>query len=105
MSKIYSFTASSYADISLNHTGSPNHMPNSRTSLVMVRDSAGDGHGIQLGTKDSTGTFVPFTDRSAVVAEVDAVGESITVYHAKSIDLYLHCDGTPTGTIEVKCGS
>lgn len=105
MSKIYSFTAASYADIQINPEGSPNRMPRGRTTLVMVRDSATDGHGIQLGTKDSTGAFVAFQDRDANVAEVDVVGESITVWHARQIDLYLHCDGIPTGTIEVKCGA
>ena len=98
---LYTFTAASRADVELSPAGResgkwPEKGKVYCTCALLRKTVVGDTAKVQVGMKDSTGTFVALTD-----AEASAVGNNFTVVYPRGAALFMHIAGTLTGTMEV----
>lgn len=101
---LYTFTAASRADVELSPAGResgkwPEKGKVYCTCALLRKTVVGDTAKVQVGMKDSTGTFVALAD-----AEVATVGANFAMVYPRGATLFMHIDGTLTGTIEAFFG-
>lgn len=101
---IYTFTAAAHADVELAVTGResgkwPTKRGGYHSCALLRKTVGGDTAVVQVGMKNSQGTFVALAN-----AEADAVGDNFAIVYPHGASLYMHISGTITGTYEVFFG-